>query len=359
MSKRLSNKDDSLIQKVNTKNMSSSKIQAEIAATEKLMQTFISQSNYPQAEKCNEKIEALKKALKTKKVKEVNLRHMTEKENLKIDHDSDYNELSSELTKKFDSLKFRCNTEIEELKNKQNEEMKNLISKFEKECSDAKPSSRYLKLEKEEEGLVKLRKFKEAEVIRKQKLAQKMADMNKYKKNNEASLNFMKKKLHQKHVNEINYCKTKYDMEYEELNREKNKELENLDRKYLARNKDLVNQQKREKNISHYNNYGKRISKLHNDYGYKVGTKKNELTPKPQKKDVQRIYAEIKNNKIEVINLGGKEAPKEKEIEKEENNDSRIGNDENQMAKIDLNQDNFDDEDKQEEKEIDINLEQE
>ena len=62
-----------------------------------------------------------------------------------------------------------------------------------------------MKLQKEEDGLVKLRKFKEAEFIRKKKEEQRKLDMNKNGKNKEKSFTLMEKKLRQKHTNELLY----------------------------------------------------------------------------------------------------------------------------------------------------------
>ena len=285
------------------KNMSSSQIQQEITKTEKQMENFISNSQYPEAEKCNDKIEILKKLLKSQKTEETKHKHETEKQNLQNNHTSQTNNLNNILTEKFRELEIKTRTSIEELKKKQNEEMENLYSKYKEENGFIKPSSMYLKLCKEEEGLVKLRKFKEAEVIRKQKEAQKLKDINRSCNNKGASLKSMEEKLKQKHDKELLFLKSKLKSEYDELEREGKKEMEFLNKKYSAKNKDLINQQKRENNFNKNNNYKKRNEKLHKDYEMKNVYDKKEYEPNEEHINVEHICAEIIGSKIQIVDL--------------------------------------------------------
>jgi len=64
------------------------------------MNDFISKCKSPEAEKCKDKIIVLK-ILKQKKSKEINQRHITEKENLKLDDFSDVNYFNYLRTQKF------------------------------------------------------------------------------------------------------------------------------------------------------------------------------------------------------------------------------------------------------------------
>ena len=312
MSKKPNKKQiNPILKDLNVEKMSSAQIQEEIKNNQKLMEDFISQSKYPEAEKCNEKIEALKKILKVKKSKEINKRHTAEKENLKIDQFSDENNLNYLWEKKFEELQTRSQAALDELKKSQEAEYQKLFSQYQEDTGDIKPSSMFLKLQKEEEGLVKLRKFKEAEIIRKKKEAQRKLDISKSGKNKETTFKCLEKKLKQKHTNELLYLQNKFQAEFDELNNEKQREIEFLNRKYNAKNKDLVKQQKRESNINKNKNYGKRIAMLHNDYEKKFLVGMKEYAPQQPMKKIEQIYAEINDNKLDNIALENNEQQKE------------------------------------------------
>ena len=313
MSKKANKKEvNPLLKDLNIQKMTSSQVEEEIAKNQKLMDDFISQCKYPEAEKCNEKIESLKIILKQKKSKEINKRHNAEKENLKIDQYSDINNLNFSWEKKFEELQTRSQAALDELKKSQEMEYQKLFSQYQEDTNDIKPSSMFLKLQKEEEGLVKLRKFKEAEIVRKKKEAQRKLDINKTGKNKETTFRCLEKKLKQKHTNELLYLQNKFQAEYDDLNNEKQKQMEFLNRKYNAKNKDLVKQQKREDNINKYKNYGKRIANLHNDYEKKFVVGMKEYAPQQPMKKIEQIYAEINENKMENIPIENNEENKEK-----------------------------------------------
>ena len=313
MSKKPNKKQiNPILKDLNIEKMSSAQVQEEIKKNQKLMDDFISQYKYPEAEKCNEKIESLKIILKQKKLKEINKRHNAEKENLKIDQYSDINNLNFSWEKKFEELQTRSQAALDELKKSQEMEYQKLFSQYQEDTNDIKPSSMFLKLQKEEEGLVKLRKFKEAEIVRKKKEAQRKLDINKTGKNKETTFRCLEKKLKQKHTNELLYLQNKFQAEYDDLNNEKQKQMEFLNRKYNAKNKDLVKQQKREDNINKYKNYGKRIANLHNDYEKKFVVGMKEYAPQQPMKKIEQIYAEINENKMENIPIENNEENKEK-----------------------------------------------
>ena len=311
-----------ILKDLNIEKMNSNQVQEEINKNQKLMDDFISQSKYPEAEKCSEKIDALKKILKQKKVKEINQRHNVEKENLKIDQFSDVNNLNFLWEKKFEELQARSQSALDELKKSQEMEYQKLFAQYQEDSGDIKPSSMFLKLQKEEEGLVKLRKFKEAEVVRKKKEAQRKLDISKSDKNKENTFKFLEKKLKQKHTNELLYLQNKFQAEYDELTNEKQREMDFLNKKYSAKNKDLVKQQKREDNINKNKNYGKRIANLHNDYEKKFVVGMKEYAPQQPMKKIEQIYAEINDNKMENLNS--------------DNNDEKNEN----VGNSDLNKDN-------------------
>ena len=163
---------DPILKSLNVEKMNSSQVQEEIAKQEKILNNFISHYKYTEAETCDKKITALKKVLKQKKTKEIKQRHTAEKEHLKIDEFSDINNLNFYWDQKLQELQSRSQATLEELKRNQEIEYQQLLAKKDQE-TNIHPSAEFLKLQKEEDGLVKLRKFKEAEFIRKKKIREK------------------------------------------------------------------------------------------------------------------------------------------------------------------------------------------
>ena len=287
-----------LLKSLNIDKMNSSQIQEEISKEEKILNNLISHYKYPEAEISDKKIAALKNVLKQKKAKEIKQRHTAEKEHLKIDEFADVNNLKFYWDKKFEELRTRSQAAFDELKRNQEMEYQQLIAQKEME-TNVKPSRDFLKYQKEEEGLVKLRKFKEAEVIRKKKEEQRKNDLKRTGKNKINSIKCLEKKLRQKHTNELLFLQNKFQSEFDDLTNERLKQVEFINKKYSVKNKDLMNQQKRENNINRYTNYGRRIEQLTNYYGQKFIVGQNEYAPQKQIENADQIYAELPDNKIE------------------------------------------------------------
>lgn len=278
--------------------MNQSQIQDEIAKEEKILNNFLTNYNYTRAEKCDKKITVLKKVLKKKKTNELKRRHTAEKENLKIDEFSDMNNLKFFWDKKLEELKVRSLAALDELKKNQQMEYEQLMSQRDK-IINVKPSSLFLKLQKEEEGLVKLRKFREAQFVHKRKEEQRKKDINRSRKNQEKTLKFLEKKLLQKHSNEELYLEIKYQSEYDELMKAKRIQLESMNKKYSVKNKDLLKHQKREDNINQNNNYRKRIGQLLTKYYTNnfIIDQKEYATQKPLE-NITHIYADLSDNNL-------------------------------------------------------------
>ena len=277
--------------------MNQSQIQDEIAKEEKILNNFLTNYNYTRAEKCDKKITVLKKVLKKKKTNELKRRHTAEKEHLKIDEFSDMNNLKFFWDQKLEELKSRSLTALDELKKNQQMEYEQLMSQKNK-IINAKPSSLFLKLQKEEEGLVKLRKFREAQFVHKRKEEQRKKDINRSRKNREKTLKFLEKKLLQKHSNEELYLEIKYQTEYDELMKEKQRQLESVNKKYSIKNKDLLKHQKREDNINQNNNYRKRIGQLLTKHYNNFFIDQREYATQKPLENITHIYADLSDNNL-------------------------------------------------------------
>ena len=343
------NNQEKLIKGVEDK-MTTPQIESEIKSTEKQLQDFISQGKYNQAEVCNTKIEHLKSVLRQRKTKEISKRHFTEKKNLIQDKVSDIDSLNYLWDQRFEELQTKSKSALEELRKNQEEELQQLLLQFQQSPNDVKPSAKYLKLKKEEEGLVKLRKFKEAEFVRKRKEEQRKIDEGKTGTNKEISYNNYRKKLRQKHMNELQYLQNKFQAEFDELAKEKQKDMEFLDKKYSVKNKDLINQQKREDTINKFKNYGNRIANLTNNYEIKYSVGKNEYKEPKKEEKADRIYAELNDENNKYIEDENEKTPKREKME----NNKEIKNEiESENIKDNLENEE-DNEEKEELKDVEI-----
>ena len=277
--------------------MNQSQIQDEIVKEEKILNNFLTNYKYTDAETCDKKITVLKKVLKKKKTTELKRRHTVEKEHLKIDEFSDMNNLKFFWDKKLEELKVRSLAALDELKKNQQMEYQQLMSQRDK-LINVKPSSLFLKLQKEEEGLVKLRKFREAQFVHRRKEEQRKKDINRSGKNQEKTFKFLEKKLLQKHSNEELYLEIKFQSEYDELMKEKQKQLESVNKKYSVKNKDLLIHQKREDNITQNNNYRKRIGQLLSKTYNNFFIDQKEYAPKKPFENITYIYADLSDNNL-------------------------------------------------------------
>ena len=291
-----------------------SQIESELEKEKNAYKDFISKGNYSQAEICNNKIENLKKLIKQEKEKELSRRHFTEKEILIQDKISDIDNLNSLWDRRFEAVQLKSKIAIEELRKMQKEELQKLLSEYQQNTIKLIPSARYLELKKEEEGLVRLKKFKEAAFIKKKKENQIKIDEAKIEKNNEIKFKNYEKKLKQKHIIELQYLQNKFQVELDELLKEKIKDMEFLDKKYSVKCKDLINQQKREGNIRKYNNYGNRISQLDKNYEIKYNVIKSEKIESEEDNKKEKINAELSDKNIY----------KEEEVVKEDENNKNI-----------------------------------
>ena len=294
-----------LLKSLNIEKMNSTQIELEIIKEQKLLEYFTYNHKYSEAELCDKKIIALNKILKRKKIKEINHRHTAEKENLKIDEFSDLNNLKFYWDQKFEDLQSRSQKALDILRQNQELEYQTLISKKYMRMN-LRPSRAFLDLQKEEEGLARLKKFKEAEYIKKQKEAQIKKDMAKTGKDREETMKMLIKNLKQKQKNELIYLQNKIQNEFDELKKQKQEQLEFLCKKYSVKNEDLMNQQKRERNINIFNNYRKRIGQLQNNYEENFVIGKKEYEPQQRNEKIDQIYAELPDNKIEEFQIGEK-----------------------------------------------------
>ena len=80
-------------------------------------------------------------------------------------------------------------------------------------------------------------------------------------------------------------------------------QLEFINKKYSVKNKDLINQQKREDNITRNTNYRKRIEQLHKKYVNNFIISPRKYAPQKPVDNITHIYAELRDNSISGLDI--------------------------------------------------------
>lgn len=301
-------------------------IESLLKENEQSQQTLIAEGNYPEAGKVQKKVDMLKIILKQKKIEEVKNRHYREKTNLRQGKKMDMDSKENGWALKFKDLQSRSKAAVDELKKQHEKELQDLYVKFENKAkNNIKPSLNYLKLQKEEEGLVKLKKFDEAEIVKKKREQQGEEDLIRSTKILEKSLACEEKKLKQIQNNGLLYLQKRFQKEFDELNRARERDLDTLNKKYSNKNNELNIQQKYENMYNFSDTYERRGgSGLEKNFEQKMKIKRGGEKKINKTLEIGRMFGEVKDKKneneksaVEVDksnkNLGAEEGMSEKD----------------------------------------------
>ena len=174
-----------------------------------------------------------------------------ELENLELIYNNKFNELEMKSKQLEDSLNF-----------KHQEEMKKFYASLEEKLpKNVKYSKKYLDLKNMELNLAKQKKYKEAQQIKKKCEEIEIEDTNRFNKEKNDTIRAQSMKNANKQLNERNALKKKLELEYEELKKDKQFQLDVLIHKYKNKKAELENQQKMENVVTENKNLYK-ASKL-------------------------------------------------------------------------------------------------
>ncbi len=104
-----------------------------------------------------------------------------------------------------------------------------------------------------------MKNFAEAAVAKKNKDLQRQKDIQKATENMEKGLKAEENKVKLRQINEINHLKNKLKAEYDSLSKEKDKQMGILQKKYVAKIKELNKQHKLENYMNKNNDFAKKI----------------------------------------------------------------------------------------------------
>ena len=209
---------------------------------------YMLNGNYDKAKECDNQIESLQSKIELKKAKELKQQHKYEVNVLDKEIQETITKIANEWECKFKDLEQRKINAERELKVKHKNEMdellKNAVNKGEQH--KVKHSKDYLMLAEEEKILVKFHKFDLARVVRKQKEEQKMQDEARSIRNKERIVKANKMKLIKKQKMEMEAVKMKFQSEYDILVRDKEKEVDVLQKKFYNKKQEMDMQHKNE-----------------------------------------------------------------------------------------------------------------
>ena len=172
---------------------------------------YVSKGEYDKAEKLKKQIEILKKKSLTKNKKLIKSRQSKENENLENLYKTEIEKINDEWNEKFKDLDKRSKEAVKKLIKKHQNEMEDLYKNIEKNFPvKLRPSSEFLRLEKEEQQLVKFQRFNEANVIKKKKEKQKKIDIEKANKEKQIKIKNEAIKKNKRHELEKNMLNKKF-----------------------------------------------------------------------------------------------------------------------------------------------------
>lgn len=155
-----------------------------------------------------------------------------------------FNQLWDESFSQFEDKSKR---EEDVLNNRHSKEMEELYAYLEQKLpKQVKYSKKYLDLKNQEENLVKLQRFKEASLLKKQLDSMDKFDTEKFNKDKYDKIKSQSVKTANKHMSEKAALRKKIEINYEIMKKDRQAKLEQLLLKYKNRKSELDNQQKQE-----------------------------------------------------------------------------------------------------------------
>lgn len=167
----------------------------------------------------------------------------------------EYEELEAVYNNRFSELEARSANMEENLNMKHQKEMENFYIDLDKKLpKNMKHSKKFLDLKSQELNLAKQQKYKEANLIKRKCDEIEMEDLDRFNKEKTEKIKSQSIKTANKHLNEKNALKKRIELEFEEVKKEKQRQLEILIHKFKNKKAELEIQQKMETHITENKN---------------------------------------------------------------------------------------------------------
>jgi hypothetical protein len=195
-------------------------------------------------------VEETKKAIKQKKIKDLEFRQNEEMEILENNYRTELEDCNQNWNLKFKDLEDKSAKLEQELNSKHEKEMEDLYNFLEEKLpKNVKFSRDYLEFKKQEQNLVKQQMYKDAGVIKKKIENLEKQDFDKFNQQKTEKIKSKSIKTANKHLLEKNALKQKIESELELIKKQQQAEMTVIVNKYRNRKYELELQQKNEKNL--------------------------------------------------------------------------------------------------------------
>jgi len=237
------------------------KIRELIEILEEYYLSCVEKEDIISAKTAKQRIILLKRTEKEKMMKEANIIYSNQRELVKEKMKEELDNYLSSSNQEYESITQKLETQEEDMKKSHQKELDQYKKNFDKNyiIKKPRPSKECLNWIKIKEYAIKQNKFNKAqEAVREiNKLNEK--DNKKYKENKEKKLIAELNKIIHRHENEKNGLEMKKNSVIEEFNKNKNKEIEKIKKKYEAKLNELKNYQNFE--ISNFDKITKGVIK--------------------------------------------------------------------------------------------------
>lgn len=201
------------------------------------------------------KVDELKNALEVSKKRDLTRKHQFEINSLDEMYKKEYENLELVYNNKFSELELKSKQQEESMNLKHQEDMKFFYTQLEKKLpNNVKYSKKYLDLKNMEMNLAKQKKYKDAQLIKKKCEEIEAEDTNRFQKEKTEKINSHTLKNMNKLSNIKNAMKQKLDLEFNEITKEKQIQLDILIQKYKNKKAELEIQHKMENNVTNNSN---------------------------------------------------------------------------------------------------------
>ena len=222
------------------------KIREFIEILEEHYQNLVEQENISQAKSAKQRLILLKNLEKEKMKKEAKIIYSNQRELVQEKMDEELNSYIETTNTEFDSLLKALESQDVEMLKTQKKELDEFKKNFEKlyEKKKPKPSKQILNWIKIRDYAVKQNKFDKVEEAEKEINKLQKKEMGKFELEKEKKLNIELSKIIRRHENEKNSIQMKKNSIIDMFNQTKNKNIEQIQKKYEAKMKELKNYQK-------------------------------------------------------------------------------------------------------------------
>ena len=237
------------------------KIRELIEILEEYYLSCVEKEDIITAKTAKQRIILLKRIEKEKMMKEANIIYSNQRELVKEKMKEELDNYLSSSNQEYESIIKKLETQEEDMKKSHQKELDQYKKNFDKNyiIKKPRPSKECLNWIKIKEFAIKQNKFNKAQEATREinKLNEK--DNKKYKENKEKKLIAELNKIIHRHENEKNGLELKKNSIFEEFNKNKNKEIEKIKKKYEAKLNELKNYQNFE--ISNFDKITKGVIK--------------------------------------------------------------------------------------------------